>query len=125
MSQHSNYGYDTVQRSIWYYLIFPADAWIKNEDPLYVEQKKSELWPIMIGLLPLIVLCAGLTLELGLLSGVFFYVLEALLLSIVATFYLKLKDLAQSLNLFLNFTLSCLGLTLLMLVVARFISLFV
>jgi hypothetical protein len=125
MSQHYNYGYDTVHRSIWYYLVFPVDAWIKNEDPLYLEQKKSELWPILVGLLPLIVLLAGLTLELGLVSGIFFYVLEALLLSVVATFYLKLKDLAQSLNLFANFTLSCLGLTLIMLVFARFISLFV
>lgn len=125
MSDQYDYGYDTKsQQNAWYYLTFPLDAWIHSKDPVFIEQKRSELWPIMVFLLPLIVLVAGFTLELNLFSGLFFYGLEGFLLALVSMAYLKIRDIGRTLEIFFNYWLAFLLMTLVMLVIVTIFGIF-
>lgn len=125
MSSAYDYGYETGRpQSIWYYVVFPLDAWARDQDPAFVEQKHREVWPIMIFLLPVIVLTAGFMLKLGFFGNLFFFGLEALLLALVGKFYLKLKDMGQTLELFFNFWLAFIMMTLMLLVIVLLVSVF-
>lgn len=111
MNSSYDYGYNVgAQRSLWYYLIFPLDAWQKtsgNQD--FQSQKASEIWPVMVFLLPLIVLVAAFTLSLGFFSSLFFYGIEAFLMALICKFYAKLDEFGLVIELFLNFWLSFLA----------------
>lgn len=103
-----DYGYGhSQQKSGWYYLIFPIDAWrspdIDGEGSVFAQQKQHEVFPVMMWLLPIVTLVAGFTLKLGFFSALFFFALESLLLGLVCIPYLGLKDLGYALNLMLNF----------------------
>lgn len=125
MSSPYDYGYEHGRpQSIWYYAVFPLDAWARQQDPAFTEQKRSEVWPIMMALLPLIVLAAGFMLQLGFFGNLFFFGIEALLLALVGKFYLKLKDFGQTLELFLNFWVAFLLMSLIMLMIVLLVSLF-
>jgi len=108
-----DYGYSTssqTRRSLWYYLIFPLDAWKQGEeDPGFEAQKSSEIWPLMIFLLPGIVLLAGFSLRLGFFSSLFFYGFEAALIAGVCKFYIDLSDFGLVIELFLNFWVACIA----------------
>lgn len=109
-----DYGYSvSQQRSLWYYLIFPLDAWQKSSGGQgFDEQKSSEFWPILIFLLPLIVLAAGFFLRLGFFSSLFFYGIEAFCLALVSKFYGKIDDFGLVMELFFNYWVSFLALAL-------------
>ena len=118
-------AYETSRQTIWYYLVFPLDAWNQRPDRNFLAQKRGEVWPIMIVLMPLVVLLAGVLLKLGFFSSLFFYGLEALLLAGVAMFYLKLRDFGQTLELFFNFWLAFLLMTLGVLMLLMMVSIFI
>lgn len=114
MTNAYDYGYSTSsQRSILYYLIFPVDAWRSSSGgDGFDEQKSAEIWPLMIFLLPAIVLIAGLSLGLGFFSALFFYGIEAFLIALVCKFYASLEGFGLMLELFFNFWLSFIVLSL-------------
>lgn len=122
---HSDYSHSPTQQPIWYYLIFPVDAWVQQPDLAFQEQKATEIWPVMIWLMPLIVLLAGMVLSLGFWSGIFFYGFEALLLTGVCKFYAGLDDLGQLIELSVNFWLSFVILTLAAFLLFGLLSIFV
>lgn len=129
MNYAQDFGYETnSKRGLLYYLIFPLDAFAKNkEDPAVVsfsEQKQAEIWPIFIFLIPLIVLLAGFTLHLGLFSALLFFGLESLLLAGVCKFYIQIDDLADIFNLLLNFWISFMGISVLLIFLLSFLSIF-
>ncbi|HEY9840916.1 MAG: hypothetical protein ACAI44_02755 [Candidatus Sericytochromatia bacterium] len=125
MDRNYDYGYETgSQRSIWYYLVFPLDAWARQPDPSFLEQKRKELWPVLILLMPLVVLLAGFFLDLGFFSSLLFYGLEALCFALVGKFYLKLQDFGQALELFFNFWLALLFMTLGLVMIVFLVSIF-
>lgn len=95
-----------------YYLIFPLDIW-KPLTPARL-RKQQQAWPVLIGVLPLLVLASGLMLRLGPYTWLFYYGLQSLLLASVTMFLLQLHDLGEILDLWLNFWLSLLLLSLLM-----------
>lgn len=113
MTNAYDYGYSTgSQRSIWYYLVFPIDAWRPSSGgDGFDEQKAHEIWPLMIFLLPAIVLIAGLSLGLGFFSSLFFYGIEAFLIALVCKFYAHLGDFGLVMELFFNFWLSFIALS--------------
>jgi len=111
MTYPSDYGYGTgsqsSERSIWYYLIFPLDAWHPGSGgDGFKAQKAEEIWPIMIFMLPAIVLLAGFTLHLRFFSSLFFYGIEAFLLGIGCKFYGQLENFGLVIELAINFWIS-------------------
>lgn len=127
MNYAQDFGYHT-HRGLLYYLIFPLDAWIKDQadatTEAFSDQKEAEVWPIFIFLMPLIVLLAGFILHLNFFSALLFYGLESLLLAGVCKFYLELDDLADVLNLLLNFLFSFIIFSFLFLFLFLFFSIF-
>ena len=126
MTNAYNYGYDTsTQRSIWYYLIFPVDAWRPSSGgDGFAEQKSHEIWPFMIFLLPAIVFIAGMSLGLGFFSSLFFYGIEAFLIALVCKFYAKLDDFGLVMELFFNFWLSFVALSFCFMILFALFSIF-
>ena len=129
MNYGQDFGYGSASdRGLLYYLIFPMDVWGKHHhDPEYQvfsEQKRYEIWPLFIFLMPVLVLAAGALLDLGLFSALFFYGLEGVLLAGVCKFYAELDDLGQVFDLALNFWLSFLVLSLVFLVIFAVIGIF-
>lgn len=108
MMNSYDYGYHTgSQRSLWYYLIFPLDAWKPSSGgDGFEEQKATEIWPIMVFLLPLIVLVAAFLVPMGFFGKLFFYGIEAFLVAFVCKFYAQLEYFGLVIELFLNFWLS-------------------
>lgn len=111
MTHPSDYGYtvgsQSSQRSLWYYIIFPLDAWHPGSGgDGFQAQKAEEIWPLMVFLLPAIVLLAGFTLHLRFFSSLFFYGIEAALLALGCKFYGKLEDFGLVIELGINFWVS-------------------
>lgn len=118
-------SYDQESRPpLAYYLIFPLDAWKPAPDVEYIAQKRHQAWPVLLVVLPLVVLLTGFGLHLGLFTSLFFYAIQALLLATVAMFHLKLHDFGQILELFVNFWLALVMITLVLLVPAFMVSQF-
>ncbi|MBF2055568.1 MAG: hypothetical protein IGS03_19120 [Candidatus Sericytochromatia bacterium] len=93
-----------LYRNLWYYLVFPVDAWQQGpRDDWFEAQKADEIWPMMIFLLPGIVLLAAFSLQLGFFSSLFFYGFEAGLLAVVCKFYAALERAEHIIELFFNF----------------------
>jgi len=113
MDYGTDFGYgSTSGRGLLYYLIFPVDSFGKGPQAqdavVFNEQKQAEIWPVFLFLLPAIVLFAGLFLDLGFFSSLFFYAFESILLAFVCKFYIQIDDLAFIFDLALNFWFSCL-----------------
>ena len=127
MSNTYNYGYQTgSENSIWHYLIFPIDAWNKKQDDTSFESlKTNELKPLLIWFIPALVLVAGFTLGLGFFSSLFFYGIQAGILALMAKFYLKLSDMGQTIELFLNFWTSFLCISFAMMIIFAILSIFI
>jgi hypothetical protein len=124
-----DYGYgQTHQKSAWYYLIFPIDAWrspdIDGEGSVFAQQKQHEVFPVMLWLLPMITLLAGFTLKLGFFSALFFFAIESLFLGLVCIPYLGLKDLGYAINLMFNFWVSQIVLSFMTFFVLLFFGIF-
>ncbi len=113
MTNANDYGYSIgSKRSIWYHLVFPVDAWRSSSGGGdFEQQKSSEIWPLMIFLLPAIVFIAGMSLGLGFFSSLFFYGIEAFLLALICKFYAKLEDFGLVMELFFNFWMSFIALS--------------
>lgn len=129
MTYPSDYGYNThsngSKQSIWYYLIFPLDAWQSSSGgDGFKDQKAEEIWPLMVFMLPAIVLLAGFTLHLRFFSSIFFYGIEAFLLALGSKFYAKLDDFGLVIELALNFWLSCMVLAFSFMILFALLSVF-
>jgi hypothetical protein len=129
MNYGQDFGYGTASdRGLLYYLIFPLDTFGKRQHEadyqVFNEQKRYEIWPLFIFLLPAIVLAAGMMLNLGFFSAVFFYGLESLFLAAVCKFYAQLDDMAYLLDLALNFWLAFLLWSLVFIVIFSIVGIF-
>lgn len=122
------YGTSTPQKSLWYYLVFPIDAWSQHEgDPEYdvfYQQKENEIFPIMRFLIPTVVLISGFALSLGFFSSLFFFGIESFLLALVCKFYAKLEDMGFVIELTFNFWISFIIQTLILTVLMFIFSIF-
>lgn len=100
-----DYGYTVgAQRPLWYYLIFPLDAWQSSSGGQSFEERKTkEIWPVMLFILPLIVLAGGFILRLGFFSSLIFYAIEAFCMALVCKSYVKISDFGLVIELFFNF----------------------
>jgi hypothetical protein len=126
MSNTYNYGYTTTsQKSLVHHLIFPVDAWNKNNvNPTFESLKSEELKPVLAWVIPIIVLVAGFSLGLGFFSSLFFYGMEAAILAVLAKFYLKF-DTGQAIELFFNFWVSFLCIAFVFMFVFGLLSIFI
>lgn len=126
MSNTYHYGYTTdTQKSLMHHLIFPVDAWSQhNPAPNFEALKAQELRPILIWLMPILVLVAGLTLGLGFFSSLFFYGIEAVIIALMAKFYLKLES-GQTIELFFNFWVSFLCIAFVFMFAFALLSIFI
>ena len=126
MSNTYHYGYDTgSQRSIWYYLVFPVDAWSKSQQSSQFEEiKETELKPILMWFMPLLVLIAGFTLGLGFFSSLFFYGCQAVILALMCKVYLKL-DGGNTVELLINFWVSFLCIAFALMLVFAMLFIFI
>jgi hypothetical protein len=127
MNYAQDFGYRTGHQGLLSTLTFPLAGMIAlssdSQETSFAFQKQTELQPIFVWLIPLIVLTAGLTLSLDFMTGLGFYTLESLLLAALCKGYLQLEW-WQVLELALNFGASFLLWSLILVVFFALLSIF-
>lgn len=127
MTVQHDYSQYISNKSAWYYLTFPIDAWSESVGPEYQifgQQKEFEIYPIMRFLIPGIIFFSGMSLNLGLFSNLFFFAFESFLLAVVCKFYVQLENfgfvIELTFNFLISFILNAIGLMMLFVVLGIF-----
>lgn len=114
------------KKTLLYYMVFPIDMFLKSVSIDYQklqEQRNKEILPIMIWLIPLVTLMVALTTNLGFFSSLLFYLVESLLFSIVSLFYIGSKDFSLIKNFILNYFISFLVFSFIIVIILFFLGL--
>lgn len=94
-SRPRNYLVDESFLGGFYKTIFPLDLFIKPTalpaDRVFKLQKRYELFPVLLFLIPFVVLLTGFSYSLSFWGTLFLYIIEAALLAIASQYYLKCR----------------------------------
>jgi len=105
---------------VWYYAVFPLDAWSKDESSeaaVFWQQKQNEVMPIMIFLLPFVALLNGLLFDFGFFASLFVYALQSGLCALVCIKYLDQRKSGYIFELAINFFISLCMISLVLIII--------